>query len=295
MYLRQALAEFEMRLATTSAPGTRKGYVADVEVFLTFAGARTPTECLVRRYLDRVRTTRGAGPARLARIGAALHRFFSFCVEEKILTENPAARLPRPRQVRRLPVFLTVDELERLFAAPDPSTWIGQRDRCILTLLAMTGLRLNELVSLDRRHVDLVTGQLRVMGKGNKERFVPINDRAREAIRAWLEVRPEPEPKQWKAKERYNKKALFLNRHLQRLGARSVEHIVRKHAQAAGIKKRFSPHKLRHTFATQLHLAGVDVVEIQKLLGHATINTTMVYTHTTPLRLKAAVKTLDAH
>jgi site-specific recombinase XerD len=180
-------------------------------------------------------------------------------------------------------VYLVEDEIRRLLDAPDTTTAPGRRDRAILVTLAFTGLRLQELVGLDPTDVDFSRATLRVLGKGRKERLVPMNGSVVEALTCYLEDAGRvPAP---------GERALFLNRFGGRLTGRSVENIVAAHLRAAGLTRPgLSPHKLRHSFATLLHSRQVDLVDIQTLMGHASLASTQVYTHTDAERLRGAIE-----
>lgn len=192
---------------------------------------------------------------------------------------------------KKLPIYLTAEELKLLLIAPENRTWRDKRDRAILALLAMTGIRLQELTSLNLDALNLhppltpdaPTRSIRVLGKGAKERLIPLNSTAVQALQAYLEMRPPTE-----------NPALLLNKFKQRLFPRTIDKILKKYALKAGITRaKISPHKLRHTFATLLHLSNVDILEIQPLLGHSNISSTAIYTHTNINRLKTAVDKLD--
>ena len=184
---------------------------------------------------------------------------------------------------KKLPVYLINSELQKLFSAPDQTNIMGIRDFAILTMLSFTGIRLNELVNITLKDLDLERETLKVWGKGSKERLVPLNRIVINSIKVYLERRPISDSE-----------AIFLNKFGTRLSGRSVENIVKKYVRLAGINKsKISPHKLRHTFATLLHMKEVDIIEIQKLLGHASITSTQIYTHTNPEKLKRAVDKLE--
>lgn len=250
----------------------------------------------IRDYLNHLQMDLDYKSATISRIISTLKSFFKFCVEQKLLQISPADIIRLPKQAKKLPVYLVSDELKKLLNAPDRETVIGLRDYAILVTLGFTGLRRQELVSADIDDVDFNRRTLKVMGKGSKERLVPLNQWVLDALGSYLEKRPIVESK-----------ALFINMNNRRSGKKgrsdgdkrrlspiSVHHIVKKYVTLAGIENRkISPHKLRHTFATLLHMKNVDILEIQRLLGHAAITSTQIYTHTNPDRLKNAVDTLD--
>ncbi len=290
---RQLLSEYEqfIRVEKNLAIKTREAYLYDLGRFETWVieqHARMPaagkiTTPMIREYLNHVQLDLGYKSSTMARTIASLRKFFEFCVMREEIEKSPAAIIHNPKQPKKLPVYLVKEELVRLLKAPDLEAPMGLRDRAILTMLAFTGCRLSEIVGLNQRDLMTQPQSVRVMGKGAKERMIPMNELVFEAINAYL-----AEPRD------SHSDALFLNRFGRRLSGRSVENIVRKHALSAGVfKDRLSPHKLRHTFATLLHANEVDILEIQALLGHASITSTQIYTHTSSSRLRAAVDKLD--
>jgi integrase/recombinase XerC len=289
----QLLGEFEqyLRVERNLSDRTRNAYIYDLtrfQEFLTVLHGRTPPPksidaAAIREYLNHLQLERGYKSTTLARTISSLRHFFDFAVEREELTASPAARLHTPKQPQRLPVYLVPQELTRLLQAPPADDPSGLRDRAILTVLAFTGTRLSEVVGINLRDVDLGNRTVRVLGKGNKERIIPLNDVVMQALNEYLNVRLLSDSP-----------ALFLNKFGRRLTGRAVEQLVRKHALNAGIfKDGFSPHKLRHTFATLLHASEVDLIEIKSLMGHANISSTQIYTHTSNSRLRSAVKKLE--
>jgi|SRR5690606_22535142 site-specific recombinase XerD len=284
-----------LRVERNLAPRTRAAYVADLERFDAWV-RETLEEAdgiaidrigpeIVQDYLRHLRAERACKPPTINRAAASLRVLFTWCVQEGHLAENPTEDLARPKLPRRLPVYLTRDEVDRLFAAPDQTTPAGRRDHAILITLAYTGVRLSELVGMNTIDIDFPRAQIRVFGKGRKERLVPLNDRVVAALRAMLEdSERNPAP---------GEKAVFLNLKGRRLTGRAVEDIVKACALKAGLPQRnISPHKLRHTFATLLHGKNVDLIDIQALMGHASLASTQIYTHTNAGRLRGAVERL---
>ncbi|MDH5696428.1 MAG: tyrosine recombinase, partial [Dehalococcoidia bacterium] len=217
----------------------------------------------------------GLVKASIARKLSAIRSFYRYLVREKVVPASPAATTSSPKLDRRLPSFLTIAEVERLLKAPDLSTPQGQRDRALLELLYASGLRVSELAHLDLKQINFDTNEIRVWGKGSKERMVLMGKPAAEALTNYLS---QGRPKLLGEKR---SSALFLNRYGQRLIERRVQRILQQYAKRAGLEKRVHPHMLRHTFATHLLNGGADLRVVQELLGHARLSSTQIYTHVT--------------
>lgn len=224
---------------------------------------------------------KGLSPRSRARHLAALRGFHRFLEDEKLSPADPTGDLDTPRHARKLPVFLTVEEVVALLDAPDPKTLAGIRDRAMIEVLYATGLRVSELVSLGLNDVNLVDGYILAFGKGNKERVIPLGKKAIEALKTWLEG---PRLSVLKGRE---SKALFVSPRGKALTRMGFWKLLRRHARGAGIKKAISPHKLRHSFATHLVERGADLRAVQAMLGHADLGTTQIYTHVDSRRLRA--------
>jgi integrase/recombinase XerC len=221
----------------------------------------------------------GTARSSIARKLAALRSFFRHMVREGKLTKNPTRLVSTPRLDKKIPARLEVKEVSRFLDGPDLSTPLGRRDRALLELIYATGLRVGELVGLDRTMVDRDEMLVRVLGKGGKERIVPFGEPAAEALECYLKdravlVRRGP-----------GTDALFLNARGDRLTARSVHRMVRKYLNQAALHSGLSPHSLRHAFATHLLERGADLRSIQELLGHSSLSTTQKYTHLTKEQL----------
>ena len=215
----------------------------------------------------------------IARKMACLRSFFRFLCREGYVKVNPASGLQTPKLDKRLPIFLDAGQVVKLIESPDTSDVYGLRDRAILETLYSSGLRVSELVGLNRENVDFIGGVLKVYGKGKKERLAPIGDKAVRAMRKYLEkLNPS------KLKE---KKAIFVNKSGRRISDRAVRRIVEKYVRKTSLNEKVSPHSLRHSFATHLLDRGADLRSVQELLGHANLSTTQIYTHVTTERLKA--------
>jgi integrase/recombinase XerD len=227
------------------------------------------------------RTAAGAEykPATVARTLVTVRGLHRFLVREGLAERDPSTQVSGPRSTRRLPKALALEQVERLLAAPTGDDPIALRDRAMLELLYATGLRISELVDLDVDDVDVRARTVRCLGKGDKERIVPLGRVARRAVDAWL-VRGRPAL-------RPTGPALFCNRRGGRLTRQGGWKIIKRHADAAGLADTVSPHTLRHSFATHLLDNGADVRVVQELLGHASVNTTQVYTQVSRTRLRA--------
>jgi integrase/recombinase XerC len=217
---------------------------------------------------------------------AAVRAFLRFYCRSEGLKDNPAELVTGPRAEKKLPVFLTVDEafalVESIGARRD---FFALRDKAILELLYSCGIRVSELCGLSLFDVDLRARQVRILGKGGKERLVPVGKAAASAMLDYLQARPRPCGAYGGPKDPMEK-ALFLNRSGARLSTRSVNNLVHRYMELSGSSKTISPHKLRHTCATHLYEAGMDLRHLQELLGHKNISTTSIYTHTNIERLK---------
>jgi integrase/recombinase XerC len=273
-----------------ASPNTCRGYQRDLEEFEDFLRRSrlclSPDESIQMEQVDRMAIRRYMGflhrknrKSSIARKISTLRSFFKFLVREHIVAFNPAKGLPTPKVEKYLPTTLTVDEAFRLMEAPrrpaKNSSSDGfqnnkrMRDSAILELLYSSGLRVGELVGLNLDQLDLDLGIVKVMGKGRKERIVPVGMKAAEALKAYLEDRG----------VLAGEEPLFINRKGGRLSARTVGRLVKSYSKRSGIFRKVSPHSLRHTFATHLLDAGADIREIQEMLGHVSLSTTQRYTH----------------
>ena len=262
------------------SPYTVRNYTTDLLGFFQFLrtkgiGSLKEVDRLVlRSYLSQL-MEQGIVKASIARKLSSIRSFYRYLVREEIISTSPVATTFSPKLDKRLPSFLTIEQMEQLLEAPDLATPQGQRDRALLELLYASGLRVSELVNLNLEQVNLDSREIRVWGKGSKERMVLMGEPAAKALGAYFEQgRP-----QLLAKKRSS--ALFLNRYGERLPERRVQRILEKYANIAGIDKGVHPHMLRHTFATHLLDGGADLRVVQELLGHANLSSTQIYTHVT--------------
>ncbi len=233
----------------------------------------------LQRYLSELEQ-QGVSARSRARKLSAIRQLYRFLLREGLTTQNPLEWLDAPKLPKGLPKILGLEEVERLLAAPDPTTPLGQRDDAMLELLYATGLRVSELVGLTIPQLDLRRGFVRVVGKGSKERLVPMVWRAVEKVSRYLyQIRPllvKKPPTQ----------VLFLNRYGRPLTRQGFWKIIKGYARQIGLPMELSPHTLRHSFATHLLWRGADLRALQLLLGHADISTTQIYTHLHTARLQ---------
>lgn len=239
------------------------------------------TQTATRRFVSALTAARFARRT-VRRKLAAVKSFAKYLVSERLLATDPTTGLIAPRPERKLPSFLTRREMDSLFELP-PAPSVGElRDRAILELLYGSGIRLSELVALRKRDVDFVAELLRVMGKGRKERIVPVGRKALASVKRYLSARPP-------TSEGRNE-PLFTNQRGGPLSGRSVQRMVARKLAHVSEARHLSPHVLRHTFATHMLNAGADLRAVQELLGHASLSSTQIYTHVTTERLKEVYK-----
>ena len=274
-----------LRAGRNASPYTVKNYRSDIGQFLDYCRAKGVgsieqiDRSLLRAYLAELDAA-GYVKASIARRMAELRSFGDFLVREDVLERNPFRTVGAPRIPKRLPQYLTTAELEVLLSVPDTSTPRGLRDRAIIEVLYAAGLRVSELVGLNVRDVDLAQAQVRVVGKGGKERIGLLGRPAVRAVSAYLNGgRPELLGQRPTG-------ALWLNHRGGRLTVRGVALVLDKAGRQAGIRTSVSPHVLRHTFATHLLDGGADLRVVQELLGHANLVTTQIYTHVSQSRAR---------
>src|SRR5690242_2291047 len=274
------------------AANTLAAYDRDLRKFENFAEKQgLQLEALTRDHVvdflgDLYR--RGLDSRSVARNLASLRNFFRFALAEGALAADPTLNLESPKTRRTLPVYLRMEDVDRLLNQPDPSTPQGLRDRAILEVLYSTGLRVSELVHLKVSDMEMRMGCLRCIGKGDKERLVPVGRRALAAVQAYL---GKSRPVLLRGREAGKAVPwLFVNRFGNCLSRISVWRLLTAYGRRAGIRARLSPHKLRHSFATHLLERGADLRSVQLMLGHADISTTQIYTHVMQERMKQVYK-----
>jgi integrase/recombinase XerD len=270
----------ELQVERGLSPLTVAAYRRDLAQFAGGAGRawRTDPEP-VRDFVNALRRE-GRRPSTQARKVAAIRSFYGFALREELTTRDVAALLDAPKAGSYLPEVLSADEVAAILDAPPADDPVGIRDRAILELLYACGLRVGELTGLDTDRLDLAGLQVRVIGKGNRERRVPMGEEARERIHRYL-AGPRAA---WTAGR--TSAAVFVSQRGGRLTRESVWRLVRRWAAAAGVESRVTPHTFRHSFATHLLEGGADLRVVQTLLGHASISTTQLYTHLTGERLR---------
>ena len=261
-----------------ASPRTDEAYTRDLARFVAYVvgrGAQSPpdvTAKMLREYLYHLKDL-GLAPASIRRNVSALRTYFKFLLGEGHVARDPSERLESPKRWRTLPEVLTIQEIDRLLAAPVLDDPLVFRDRAMLELAYGAGLRVSEWISIGTRDVMFDEALVRVFGKGSKERLVPIGRRAIAALATYLrELRPRLE-------HGAGKGVLFLNAKGEPLTRMGAWKILRKYVDRAGIEKHVSPHTLRHSFATHLLEGGADLRAVQEMLGHADISTTQIYTH----------------
>ena len=250
---------------------TVASYCSDVVKFLAFLTV-APSDAApedIERYLS---SLSGISKRSQARLLSALRSFFGWLVLEGMMEDNPCDRVDSPKLGQYLPEVLSVEEVISIIETVDLSSWQGLRDRAILEVLYGCGLRVSEAVELRISCLYLDEGYIKVIGKGNKERLVPVGEMAAQALTAYLESRPVPFDAQ-------SDDLVFLNRFGRSLSRQSMFLMIKKNALVADVRKEISPHTLRHSFATHLVEGGADLRLVQEMLGHENITTTEIYTH----------------
>lgn len=289
--MEEALAEYlrHLSLERNASAHTVKSYREDlmqaVEFFRVKLGNASPrveqmTTRLLRAHLAWL-SEQGYARSTIGRRLAAVRSWCRFLCRQGMLSANPAMGLRGPRQDKKLPHFVSREDMIRLLEAPPAETPLGLRDRAILETLYSAGLRVSELTGLDVGDVELADGVAMIRGKGRKERLALLGPPAVAAIEHWL-----PQRQNLAGSRAETQPALFLNRSGTRLTTRSVGRLLEKYLKQTGLDPRTSPHTLRHSFATHLLDAGADIRSVQELLGHRSLATTQVYTHVSTQRLR---------
>jgi len=290
--MHSAISQFLRFLSVerNAASLTQKSYREDLTSladYLTQAYGRTPTPGEItpldlRGYVSALHEA-GYAKTSVARRLASLRTFYKFAQREGLAASNPAKPLRNPRRDRKLPHFLSTDEIGKLLVAPPATTPQGLRDRAILETMYSAGLRVSEAIGMNDGDLDLAEGLARIRGKGRRERLAPIGSFAAKALLRWIKLR------RLSAKESKGPLApVFTNKFGRRLTTRSVHRMLLKYLKVAGLDLRTTPHTLRHSFATHLLDRGADIRSVQELLGHKSLVTTQIYTHVSTAGLRAA-------
>jgi integrase/recombinase XerD len=264
---------------------TLSAYSRDLVAFARWLSANRNGQLLQAQREDilaylATRVENGAKPRSTARLLSSLRRFYQHAIREGWMQSDPSDRIDAPKLGRSLPKSLSEDEIESLINAPDVKTALGLRDRAMLELLYATGLRVSELVELRIPQVNLRQGVVRTLGKGSKERLVPLGETAADWLEKYLDDGRADILKGQKSEH------LFVTQRGSSMSRQAFWYVIRRHAQNAGIHKSLSPHTLRHSFATHLLNHGADLRVVQMLLGHSDLSTTQIYTHVARERLK---------
>ena len=273
-YLDKFFTYFEIE--KNYSPHTILNYRIDLEEFAGFLG-KTPIEVVeypdLRRFLAQLKG-RNLKPRTLARKLSSLRSFFKFLQREGVIKLNPAKLVVTPKLDKPLPHFMSEEESTQLIESPKSGKINSPRDKAIFEVLYSTGIRVSELVGLNVDDVDFIGNIIKVMGKGKKERMVPIGDHALNALKEYLDGR------------RVDNKFIFVNKNGTRLGDRSVRNVINKYILEQAMAQHVTPHMFRHSFATHLLNHGADLRSVQELLGHVNLSTTQIYTHLTTDKLK---------
>ncbi len=260
-----------LKVMKNASEHTLRNYGNDLKALSTFLNGsqlQEITKSSLREFLADLSEQKLARRSIVRRL-SAVRSFFTFLHREKLITTNPMADIESPKLERKIPLSLTYEEVQNLFNQPDTAEFTGLRDRCILELFYSSGLRVSELVALDKNDFDFEKLEMRLKGKGRKERVVPITKTASDWVRRYLN---HPEHKG-------TSHAIFINRFMGRLTTRSVDRLFQKYLKASGLAAHITPHIIRHTIATHWLENGMDLKTIQLLLGHTSLATTTIYTH----------------
>lgn len=261
-----------LKIERAMSPNTVASYCCDVEKFLEAVKIKDVKELKPEVILDYLSSCQNLSKRSQARLLSSLRSFFGWCIVEGMITDNPCDMVDSPKLGRYLPDVLSVEEVISIIDSVDLSTWNGLRDRAILEVLYGCGLRVSEAVELKVSCLYFDEGFVRIIGKGNKERLVPIGEIAAEAVNEYLGRRPE-------AADTASEDILFLNRFGRSLSRQSMFKMIKKQALIADVRAEISPHTFRHSFATHLVENGADLRVVQEMLGHESITTTEIYTH----------------
>lgn len=269
---------YYLRIERAMSQNTVASYCSDVDKFLKYYKGNVADVSYVD-IEEYIASRDKISERSLARILSSLRSFFDWLILEGMIKENPCDKVDTPKLGRYLPEVLSEQEIASIIDSVDTTTWQGLRNKAILEVLYGCGLRVSEVSSLRISNIFFKEGFIRIIGKGNKERLIPIGEMAIEAIRAYMEARPES----------FNEDLLFLNRFGRQLSRISIFKMIKDTALAIGIRKDISPHTFRHSFATHLIEHGADLRVVQEMLGHESIATTEIYTHVDTSRWQSEI------
>lgn len=272
---------YYLKIERAMSPNTVASYSSDVELFLNACDVQ-PSHVTSAQIISYLESRTKLSKRSQARLLSSLKSFFDWLILEGERKDNPCDAVDMPKLGRYLPAVLSVDEVTAIMDSVDLGSWTGKRDRAVLEVLYGCGLRVSEAVNLRISSIYLSEGFVRVIGKGDKERLVPIGGAAVDAINEYAAVRPEPYSSEFDD-------ILFLNRFGKSLSRVSMFNMVKRQAMLAGVAKEISPHTFRHSFATHLIENGADLRVVQEMLGHESILTTEIYTHIDTSTWQAAV------
>ena len=272
--MKKLLKDFRiyLKIERAMSPNTVASYCSDVEKFLESLGDTPVVAVDNNTVVDYLISCRNLSKRSQARLLSSLRSFFGWCVIEGMIVDNPCDLVDAPKLGRYLPDVLSEEDVAAIIESVDMSAWQGIRDKAVLELLYSCGLRVSEAVEMKISCLYFDEGFVRVIGKGDKERLVPLGEMAADALRAYLDVRPVPD-------SAAVGDVLFLNRFARPLSRQTMFKMIKKQALAAGVKSTISPHTFRHSFATHLVENGADLRAVQEMLGHENITTTEIYTH----------------
>lgn len=277
---------YYLKIERAMSKNTVESYSRDIAFFLEWLGDKDPYEIGADDVIAYFSSRDFISKRSQARALSSLRSFYNWLISEGEMETNPCDKVDAPKLGRYLPDVLSVEEIDAIIGTVDTNSWNGLRDRAILEVLYGCGLRVSEASTLQLSDIFFDDGFVRVIGKGDKQRIVPLGEMAADAIRAYLPVRPDPtDPK--------TSETLFLNKFGKPISRISIFNMVKKQALMAGVSKEISPHSFRHSFATHLIENGADLRAVQEMLGHESILTTEIYTHINTATWQASV--LDHH
>jgi len=269
-------------LSSGASKNTLSAYKSDLNLFSNWLekSLLNTDETNINNYFE-YRQSKSISSSTQARILTCLRIFYQYLVNSKLIDKNPTAKLHHPKQRQKLPVFLNISEVEKLLDSPDKKTIFGMRDRAMLELLYSCGLRVSELVNLNYHNININEEYIRIHGKGNKERVLPMGEMAIDYL-----SRYEKDARPYLLKSKQTDGYFLTNRGTS-MSRQNFFYIIKAYAAKAGIDKPLSPHTLRHAFATHLVQQGADLRSVQLMLGHSDISTTQIYTHIQNTQLKS--------